>query len=55
MKISNYFQYKKIYSEINGIIAECEGLLINKPNTKHIWTIYQKVIDLSPSKFLKYQ
>lgn len=45
MRINNYFHYQKVFNEINGIIGECEAILINKPKIKQIWKIYQRILN----------
>lgn len=45
MKDRNYFDYHRIYCDVNDIIGEAEALLRSKSPLNHIWEIYQRVLE----------
>ena len=45
MKDSNYFEYHRIYTEINEILCDAEAIVKSKAAPKNIWKIYQRILE----------
>ena len=45
MKESNYFESQRVYNEINEILCDAEAVVKNKSAPKHIWKIYQRILE----------